>query len=113
MWKRIRPMLPHAAIVLANAYLVFFLIDRVNTAMNFIDNKLTKGLLLAMCLLAVVNWRASKKRGRGKAGGKAEPQKNTAAKASANSGESVPKKVASPAPKGKHAAKEPSGRETA
>lgn len=70
MWKKIRPMLPHAAIVCANAFVVFFMIDRINTAMNFIDNELTKGLLFVMCLLAIGNWwiartralRAQKKR---------------------------------------------------
>lgn len=120
MWNRIRPMLPHAAIVLANAYLVFFLIDRVNTAMNFIDNNLTKGMLLAMCVLAVVNWRASKKRGRKKAGGKAGPPKPSAvkagrhaAKAGADSEKGAAEVTAAPAPKGRHAARGPSGRETA
>ena len=48
MQKKIREMLPHGAILIANMFIVFFLIDRVNTAMNFIDNGLTKGLLLAM-----------------------------------------------------------------
>lgn len=64
MWKKVRPMLPHAAILLANAYVVFFLIDRVNTSMNFIDNELTKGMLLVMCLLAIGDWRIAKVRAR-------------------------------------------------
>lgn len=53
MRNRIRRLLPHAAILICNMYVVFFLIDRVNTAMNFIDNRLTKGLLLILC---VVTW---------------------------------------------------------
>ena len=57
MLKRIQPALPHAAILLANMVVVFFLIDRVNTAMNFIDNPLTKGVLLAVCALAILNWK--------------------------------------------------------
>lgn len=56
MWKTFRSTLPHAPIVLANMYVVLFLIDRVNTSMNFIDNDLTKGVLLAMCLLAIIDW---------------------------------------------------------
>ena len=36
-------------------YIVFFLIDRVNSAMNFIDNGLTKGLLLAMSLIVLAD----------------------------------------------------------
>ena len=55
MWKKLRPMLPHGAILIANMYIVFFLIDRVNPAMNFIDNRLTKGLLLAMCAVGLFN----------------------------------------------------------
>lgn len=53
MLRKMRAMLPHGAILIANMFIVFFLIDRVNTAMNFIDNRLTKGLLLAMCALVL------------------------------------------------------------
>lgn len=53
MQKKLRGMLPHGAILIANMFIVFFLIDRVNTAMNFIDNGLTKGLLLVMCLIVL------------------------------------------------------------
>ena len=53
MQKKIREMLPHGAILIANMFIVFFLIDRVNTAMNFIDNGLTKGLLLAMSVIVL------------------------------------------------------------
>ena len=55
MWNKIRRMLPHLVILISNMYLVFFAIDRVNTAMKFIDNGLTKGLLLVLCLAALVN----------------------------------------------------------
>lgn len=58
MFNRLRRLLPHAAILICNMYVVFYLIDRVNTAMNFIDNGLTKGLLLALCVIALVNCRA-------------------------------------------------------
>ena len=57
MLKKIERLMPHAAILICNMYVVFFLIDRVNPAMNFIDNRLTKGLLLAMCAAALVNAR--------------------------------------------------------
>ena len=53
MLKRLRRLLPHAAILICNMYVVLYLIDRVNTAMNFIDNRLTKGLMLILC---VVSW---------------------------------------------------------
>ena len=58
MIKRLRSLLPHAAILICNMYVVFYLIDRVNPAMNFIDNRLTKGLLLALCAIALLNARA-------------------------------------------------------
>lgn len=55
MLDRLKRLLPHAAILICNMYVVFFLIDRVNKAMNFIDNGLTKGLLLALCLIGLWN----------------------------------------------------------
>ena len=48
---------PHAAILICNMYVVFYAIDRVNTAMNFIDNPLTKGLLLILCVDGIYCWR--------------------------------------------------------
>ena len=50
----LRKLLPHAAIVLSGMYFVFFLIDRVNSAMSFINNRITKRLLLALCIISVV-----------------------------------------------------------
>ena len=50
----LRKLLPHAAIVLSGMYLVFFLIDRVNSAMAFIDNDITKWLLLLLCAIAAL-----------------------------------------------------------
>lgn len=50
MPDKLKRLIPHAAVLICNMYIVFFLIDRVNTAMNFIDNGLTKGLLLLLCL---------------------------------------------------------------
>lgn len=46
-------LLPHGAILICNMYIVFFLIDRVNSAMCFIDNEITKGLLLIMCVISM------------------------------------------------------------
>jgi len=51
----LRKILPHAAIILSGMYLVFFLIDRVNSAMAFINNEITKHLLLILCAISVVN----------------------------------------------------------
>ena len=61
MLKKLERMLPHAVILICNMYIVFFLIDRVNQAMNFIDNGLTKGLLAIMCAIALYDaWRLLK-----------------------------------------------------
>ena len=51
----IRKIIPHATIVLCNMYVVFYLIDRVNPAMEFITNNITKFLILLMCILSTVN----------------------------------------------------------
>ena len=51
----LRKLLPHAAIILSGMYLVFFLIDRVNSAMAFINNDITKWLLLILCAISVLN----------------------------------------------------------
>ena len=83
MWKKIRPMLPHAAILIADMYIVFFLIDRVNPAMNFIDNGLTKGLLLAMCLIVTGDALMPAKRARKASGGAKKPGAGQAAGAGA------------------------------
>lgn len=55
MLARIWQLLPHASILICNMYIVFYMIDRVNTAMCFIDNGLTKGLLVIMCLISILN----------------------------------------------------------
>ena len=83
MWKKLRPMLPHGAILIANMYIVFFLIDRVNPAMNFIDNGLTKGLLLAMCLIVTGDALIPARRARRASGGAKKPAAEQAADADA------------------------------
>ena len=55
MNQKLRKILPHVAIVLCNMYIVFFLIDRVNTAMQFINNSITKALLLILCVISTIN----------------------------------------------------------
>lgn len=51
----LRKLLPHAVIILSAMYFVFFFIDKVNSAMNFIDNNITKALLFVLGVLAVIN----------------------------------------------------------
>ena len=51
----LRKVLPHAAILLSNMYIVFYLIDRVNSAMCFIDNRITKAMLVLLAVISTVN----------------------------------------------------------
>lgn len=51
----LRKLLPHVAIVISGMYFVFFFIDRVNSAMAFINNNITKGLLFVLCVVSICN----------------------------------------------------------
>ena len=55
--KRIlmKNVLPHLSIVLSGMLIVLLAIDRVNSAMVFIDHRLTKGLMWILCISAIVN----------------------------------------------------------
>ncbi|MDO4371946.1 MAG: hypothetical protein Q4D43_11510, partial [Clostridia bacterium] len=46
-------ILPHAAIILSMMYFVFFCIDRVNSAMAFINNDITKWLLVILGVISI------------------------------------------------------------
>ena len=47
-------IMPHLVIIISCMLLVFLIIDHFNTAMNFINNDLTKGLMTAQSVLAVL-----------------------------------------------------------
>lgn len=47
--------LAHAAIVLSGMLMVLLAIDRVNEAMMFIDNDITKALLWVLCIVSILN----------------------------------------------------------
>ena len=51
----LRKLLPHAAIIISAMYFVLFFIDRVNPAMAFINNDMTKILLCVLCVIAICN----------------------------------------------------------
>lgn len=55
MVDMLKKLLAHCAIVISGMYLVFFFIDRVNPAMAFINNNITKVLLFILALLAIFN----------------------------------------------------------
>lgn len=51
----IRTLLPHAGIILSLLFITFFIVDKINGAMNFINNDITKGMLLAFSLISIAN----------------------------------------------------------
>ena len=52
MLKRV---LPHICIIISVMMLVFYVIDRVNSAMSFIDNDIFKTLLLFYCIVVIAS----------------------------------------------------------
>ena len=50
----LRKLLPHVAIIITMMYFVFYFIDRVNPAMAFINNDITKNLLFALGVIAIL-----------------------------------------------------------
>ena len=50
---KVHKILSHLVIILGSMFLIFFCIDRVNTAMAFIDNEISKWLLFFFSLLAL------------------------------------------------------------
>lgn len=54
--KRIvESVLPHAGIIIAGMLITFLIIDHYYTAMAFINNDMTKGLLGAFCIITFLN----------------------------------------------------------
>ena len=50
-----KKLLAHLNIVLSGMILTLLCIDRVNTAMRFIDNAITKGILFALCAVSILS----------------------------------------------------------
>lgn len=49
----LRDLLPHLTIALAIVLLSFFILDRFNRAMAFINNNITKWMLAVFCVLVI------------------------------------------------------------
>ena len=45
----------HVNIVISCMFIIFYFIDRVNSAMEFMDSTISKNLLLAFCLSVLVS----------------------------------------------------------
>ena len=52
--KRLSKILPHITIILAGMFIVFWILDILNPAMNFINRKLSNKILLAFCISAII-----------------------------------------------------------
>jgi len=52
---KVRKILSHLMIILGGMFLTFFWLDRVNPAMCFIDNEISKWLLLCFSLVALTS----------------------------------------------------------
>ena len=50
-----KKLFAHIAIILSAMYIVFFHIDRVNPAMEFVNHPMTKVLVYALSVLSVLN----------------------------------------------------------
>ncbi len=53
--KLINTLTLNAAVIISLMYLVFFGIDRVKTAMEFINNDITKWLLVILAVITIYN----------------------------------------------------------
>ncbi len=53
MIKKLIRAIPHLSIILSGMLLTLLVIDRINSAMNFINNNYTKIIIVLLCLLAV------------------------------------------------------------
>ena len=47
--------LPHLCIILSCMMLTFLVIDHYNSAMVFINNEITKGIMFVLAILTVIN----------------------------------------------------------
>ncbi|MGI6326567.1 MAG: hypothetical protein ACOX1U_06330 [Saccharofermentanales bacterium] len=49
----LKKVLPHICIIISVMMLTFYVIDRVNSAMSFLNNDIFKNLLLVYCLAVI------------------------------------------------------------
>lgn len=50
-----KKILSHSAIILSLFYLTLFVIDKINNAMQFIENDITKALILVLAAVSTIN----------------------------------------------------------
>ncbi len=55
MKAKIYKVVQHAAIIISLMYFVFFIIDKINSPMAFINNDITKMLMLILSVFSIFN----------------------------------------------------------
>jgi len=50
----IRKLLPHILLILAEMFIVLNILDSYNPAMGFLTSSLSKGLMMILCVIAVL-----------------------------------------------------------
>ena len=55
MKAKIFRLIEHAVIIISLMYFPFFIIDRVKSPMGFINNDITKVLVLILCIFSIFN----------------------------------------------------------
>lgn len=50
-----RAIILHATIILGGMLLTLFILDKVNPAMEFIDNDITRGLIAAIAIFGIIS----------------------------------------------------------
>ncbi len=60
-----RKILPHVTMILAMMFLLFVVLDAYNPMMEFLNNDISKGLLIALCVSAlgsgILLWRSNRR----------------------------------------------------
>ena len=63
--RKAMEILSHACVILALMFLVFLVLDQFNPMMNFVNSKISQGLLAVLCLYtlsrSVLGWTVEKR----------------------------------------------------
>ena len=51
----LKKVLPHISIILSVMFIVFIILDDYNPTMNFVNNSISTGLLLGLCIVSFIN----------------------------------------------------------
>ncbi len=51
--NKVRTLLSHLTVILGIMFIVFLVLDQFNPMMNFVDNDISRWLLLALCVCGI------------------------------------------------------------